>query len=688
MITREAKAETTHRAELELGPPIANGIVRWVSSTLITSADTSSEGGCLRRVWFERVGGQDRVTTAAMTAGVGMHAEIQEFLETGNRNALGPIALAGYHLIPEPGAGLIVEQPIILGGNGVITGVWLRAAGVPVAGHVDLFNFRGQYIDAQGDLRIDPTNTVEVKDWKSTSDLKWAKSADQVAHTIQMNLYASAAFRMWPTLEHARLTHVYFQRNGRPQAKLATKFRERAEVDARWAYAESVVRNVLDVARETNPNKVDANTKACHSYNQPCPHLASGLCEAGKRAQNHNSLADILGPSLAAAVNNAQQKKDNDMGLLSRVAPPGAEATVTLITPPAGVGVAVSLDDLVAEETASRIALDAPVAGPQPLPATPEFQACLGPIFRSNLGFPKLVGRAALMFATLNMKPLAAGMEIEASGRLAKLEPIEDPAGLVKLSAEIVAKYPDTAKAPNAVTAPTPAAAVANPITPPDMPASNPALAADPVEGLDNAKTRELAAAQAAAATGTPVTTPAPELKPPAGITADMIPVNAMPQVPAVGSTETIAPAASAAPATDVVATETAAKKKRGRPEGSKNKTKGEGATEVASGTAFNIFIDAIPEGLEFEAFDDYVDALCATLCEATGAIDVRAAPENSPLGYSKWRGTLSALARENPPKPGNYVTRTRGNEIAELVASALRAQCIASGGTFVMGVR
>lgn len=730
--------DTTHRAELELGPPIVKGEVRWVSSTLITSGDHNSEGGCLRRLHFERVGGKERITTAAMTAGVGMHKEIETYLTTGQL-MLGPIAMAGRWAIPEPGPGLIVEQPIILGGNGAITGVWLRAAGIPVAGHVDLYNHRGEYIDPEGELRKDPPNTLETKDWKSTRDLKWAKSAAEVAATIQMNLYAMAGFKLWPNYERSRLTHVYFQREGRPQAVLATKLVERRQIEQKWEYAEGVVRRIVDAARETDSNKVEANTKACRSYNRDCPHLA--YCDAGKAAREFNSLDDVIGSRMAERVLSRMKGlpvddvtysalevpldvfaslEENTMGLFEVIKPTtGATAAVTPITPPDGVGVSISIDDLVAEEEAARAQLDPPP--PQPIPATSEFAMALGVINAGPLGFPKLIGRAAIMFGTLNKHELKAGMEIAARGKLEKLSPIEDPAGVVSLAGEIAKKYPvEAARAP----APAPKKvehiepAVA--ILPPDAPASNPALAANPVEGLDNAKARELAAlttteipglAESVAAAGIMTSSdPATDLfaEAPAPTPAASTPAPVAPEVITVAAPVPVNPEPTKVEDVKVeTSAETPAKTttRRGRPPGSTSKKKTQGApaegpaptsspadlsgiaSASAEDTSLSIYLDLDTcEGLELESLEPYVRDLCKTLCVEFKAADVRCAPEGSALGYLKWRGAVTALAVKHPPAPGMYSGDTRQNELLELVAVALRQTCVESGGQFVRG--
>lgn len=704
--------DTTHRAEQELGPPIVDGVVRWASSTLLTGADHDSEGGCLRRTWFERVGGKDRETTAAMTAGVAMHKEIEAYLTTGQL-ALGPVAMAGRWAIPEPGPGLVVEQPIILGGDGKITGVWLYCAGVPYAGHVDLYNHRGEYIDPEGELRRDPPGTLEVKDWKSTSDLKWAKTAAQVADTIQMNAYAMAGFRLWPRYDHARLTHVYFQRQKTPQARLVTSRKSREQIEKKWEYAERVMRRVIDAARETDPNHVEANTRACRAYQRDCPHLA--YCAAGRAAREFNSLDEVFGARMAERLTRRMTGSDSpDVGGLDIFATTHEETpmglfevikpTTAIATNPAASSAGISLDDLVAEESAARVALDPPP--PTPTPATREFAMALGTINASPLGFPRLVGRAAIMFGTLNKHELKSGMVIPARGKLERLPEIEDPAGVVALAEEIARKIPAASQTVAAgvppitvsttggdpkATAQRIEAAIA--ILPPDAPPSNPALAAEPVEGLDTPKARELEAlktgipglAESVAVAGPLVgdlfSGAKPDLFGSPASTAIEAPVPVNPTAPPVEPERLAAPAKAAKPKAKKTTTKTTTAQV-GDVATSETTT-----TEETSG-AISIYVDVFADGVELVSLEGYIGNACKILTDEFGGADVRCAPESSALGYSKWKGAVTALVRKHPPGPGCYHVDTRGNEVGELVAVALRQVALESGGVYVRGMR
>lgn len=78
----------------------------------------------------------------------------------------------------------------------------------------------------------------------------------------------------------------------------------------------------------------------------------------------------------------------------------------------------------------------------------------------------------------------------------------------------------------------------------------------------------------------------------------------------------------------------------------------------------------------EAKPLGPYVDELCRKLCGEFGAEDIRCAPQDGPLGFGRWKGALAATAREMPPQPGDYVLHAHGDEVSEIVATALAPAC------------
>lgn len=627
---------STHKATLELGEAVVGKTVRWASATLITSADPQSEGGCLRRVWYERVGGKPRITTAAMTAGSGMHNEIEVYLKTGVA-AMSPTVMAGRGFIPQPGPGLFIEQSIAKLG--------LKAAGIPIAGHIDLLNTRGNYIDADAQLRQDLPNTIEVKDWKSTSDLKWAKTAEQVASTIQMNTYGSAVLTAWPTVERVRMTHVYFQRGSRPAAKLATSIRTREQIESRWKYAESVVRSVLDAVQETDPNKVPGNARACRSYNQDCPHKA--YCSVG----SHNSLDDLY----------SKIAKDS-MGLLSNMPmAPIPMAPNQAVQPAPQEPVRDFAAELAAEEAklrAQQVQVQQ-VGAPAPMGLRDVWQR----IQAHQRGTPSLEGAAAQALAQACGLQMGPGATMAGSGTLAPIR-LNDPAHLYQLCGELEGNPSmyalPSAQVPVQVVAP-PQYQVPPPVSPvqsggllaADAPSSNPAFAS---AGAPEATPQyTLPTEEPKRGRGRPKK--APET------TSDTAPPAPIAAAPAQAASPVAPPPAGAVSTSPTLA---------------------------ATNVGFAVYVNCRPL-TPTQSLHPYVDFLNEQLSKrycVGGIQDLRCAPKDSPLAYGGWKGAVHEIARTNPPGDGAYHIDTDSNELAEIVADAMRVVCDNRGATYVKAVR
>lgn len=697
--------EETHKATLELGPGVVNGRLVWTSASGLTTIDTESTGGCPRRWWFEQVLRYRQPSTAAQKRGTKLHAEIED-LQNHGKPLLSPLALAGRHLIDEPGPGLLIEHALATRQpDGTLSG-WLGAAGVLVAGHVDLWNHRGSYLNREGELVRDPPNTLETKDWKTTSDLKYAKTSAELARNVQLVTYAEAGFRAWSHLEHARLTHVYFRTRGAPVAEHRSVLCDREHIARGWEYIEGLARLASDVARETDQNKVPAVAKACDAYGG-CPHRR--YCTVG----DSTSLSDVFGDRsaeiLLARMRGEPLPKDQTVSLIDKMSPavqaqyaqqiaPGVQT----LTPPAGVGVQANLTPAIDAEMARLQAEEAQRRAMSAAGIPPGFGAALDSIRSSGWGTPAFVGRAAAAVAAHLGMALPPGAGISGSGVLAERvkQPVEDPAVLLALAAEIATMAPPAAVAiPQAVMPPPPPAppvaipapvqAVPAPqpqaisVLPPDAPASNPAIAAQPVEGLDNAKARELAALT------TPTLT-APLQATAAHVAATgALPPAAPPAPVSLLAPQPAAPPATVTPpeATPPQATAKPAGKKRGRPRKEAATAADGTAVELNTDDTINVYVNAIPSG-EFSRLEPYIELACQTLCTEYGAADIQCAPKDGPLGYTKWKGALAALVRANPPKPGHYVVKyTSGESPAAIVVDALRTTIDNSGGQLVEGV-
>jgi len=667
------------------GRAIENGVPRFLSVSRLSSADPR-ENGCLRSWWYAMVAGRKKPSTRASKRGDDLHLEIETYLKTGNRS-LSSLALGGMHMVPERGPDLLIEHDLLrrprdpapedgldlsrpdqleiatARANALLAAAPLTAAGIPVLGRMDLVHGRGTNKGVPNiEETLDPPNTVEVLDWKSTGSPQYIKRPKDLPNLIQMAGYAEWVFRVEPSAEQVRLSHAYFVERGGPSRKVSLRV-VRDDVAPTWEHAESVARSIRDAARETDPDRVDANTNACDAYGG-CFHKE--IC----KARMHVSLASFIGQQAASDLINNKGKETPKMGLLDKLQGK-TTATTSITNTPAGGGLA----GLIAGAAPATATTTAPAPTPPPAPdlaaaraqleaeearlrAEAQHRAVVDKITplanmfaaygaANPIGTPSYAGEAAAAVAT------ALGLEL-VDGTIA------GAGALAKITIATVADAEDLARQLEEAAA---AGQVQRPAASAITQASSPLIAS------------LTAAAQA-----------------------------------------TTVPSSDPAPAAPTDATDEPAKKKRGRPPKAAT-APAESATDepakvvetpppppaqAAASGAFSLFVDAVVEvaGAAVQSFHPILDALCAELAAQSNDVDLRAAglrgaagglvfdKDSSPLAFGRAEGALAALLRERDIAPGCYYLDTRGNRLAEVAADALRDKCRKTGGTFVWGRR
>ena len=108
--------------------------------------------------------------------------------------------------------------------------------------------------------------------------------------------------------------------------------------------------------------------------------------------------------------------------------------------------------------------------------------------------------------------------------------------------------------------------------------------------------------------------------------------------------------------------------------------------TRIEALPALSVFVDCIPN-MSCKSLHEYLEVILGDLVERhckDGIRDVRCASNDSPLAFGRWRGVLAHAIKENPPARGMYCLDTRGSEVAEVAADALRGVAT----VYVRGVR
>lgn len=648
----------THRATVDNGPSVIDGELLWTSASGITTADPQSIGGCLRKWHYDTVQGKKAEATEAQKGGTALHAEIENHLLTG-AGLTSAKALAGRMFIDTPGSGLHVEKPIL----------FTTRDGVKIYGHVDLYNMRQRYIDDEGALQADPPWAFEVKDWKTTSDFKYAKSPAELAQNIQLATYAEAGFRTWVDLDHARLTHVYFLTKGRPESKLVTIRRSREEIALRWEYAESVTRSMRHAAREPNVDKVPANRNACNAYSG-CPHR--GICSE----HNFNSLNNLY------AKIGTDFKETAPMGLLTnnpqllQQAPAAPQPDMRA--------------QLAAEEAQQRAQVAQQQQMTQAQPTMQDFTAACQRINAHGRGFPAISGNAVQPYAqacgaTTQMAP---DFKFKGIGNLGSIE-LTEVAHVFQLANELDAQRASQ-PAPQAVVQQQLAqqAVYAAPQPFVSMPAAPPALASILPPNAPESMP-QLAAVQPAAPTAQYV----PGSEPAATPVAHPAEEGAKKKRGRPAKVQDTAPEAVAAPSTPSTP---ASPQAVGAPASQATPAAASASTDGQTYSDPMCVLINARAGFSTKSLAGYVDYINAELSKrysvhddgSPGIQDVRCAPKGSPLAFGGWKGAVREVVKADPPEPAAYHLDTFMDELNEAVADALRVVSESKGWMYIRGTR
>ena len=176
-------------------------------------------------------------------------SQIEGYLEGDKgQDTLGPIARTAIPFMPEPGTVNIESS---------IEPLKLTAAGLPALGYIDVHN-----------LRTDPP---EVLDWKTTGNLAWAKSEDDLQRNVQMTVYAKATLATFEQMglrrpAFVRLTHVAMVTKPPHRAQRTSTIIDVDTIEKNWATIEATVADMKTTALATTPDRVTPNETTCSAY--------------------------------------------------------------------------------------------------------------------------------------------------------------------------------------------------------------------------------------------------------------------------------------------------------------------------------------------------------------------------------------------------------------------------------------
>lgn len=633
-------ASPSGRAAPDHGPTILDGVIRRTSVSQLQQADESTNEGCLRLWFYERKLGLKEPGTSAQERGTRNHASVEHYLRTGEKR-LPAVIVKNMHMVPAPGPDLLIEHPTVpamTDGSSGLAHTPLRVAGVPVVGYIDLLHARPiNFGPSDGPLVYDEPGTIEVRDWKFPSSLDYALAPTALPRSIQMAGYGQFVFAIAPNHERVRLSHGYMPERGR--GDLRTILTDRATIDRTWEHAASVMRSMQDAARQTDPEHVPGNRKACRRFGKKCMHAAGGYCSVGA----FSSLRAIVGATAHQTLTDNEESIDMGLNILDRIRAPqpaAAAAVATLSLQTQAVDPA-EVARLQAEESLMREAL--------------QFETICDKVTAHGMGFPSLVGRAATLYAK------AKGRAPEPSGQLGGKLPTGEFA--------IVIPDGDTMNKVLGELDQVAATRAATPTVPP----------ADAPPAILSPETPVVPVTQAAAQTPT---LPSSSVAATAQLATSVVQATAL-------ASETVFAEATAE-----------IKKRRGRPP--KNAATAAQSTEPKPPVETDedidqdpapaplvLFVNVLLDGHKAQSLHSVIDQVAAELTEKfTPGLDLRFAPGEGPLGFGRWRGAFAGRFREvTSGLDGSYWVDTRGSELAEIAVEAIRSRVRTSGGYIVRGV-
>ncbi len=607
-----------------VGSTVQGGKLHHLSVSSLEKADPQTDGGCYRKFFFDKVLHVETVNQYQAAMDAG--TALHGEIEKYLKTGENALGtLAMKGLHFIPSPG--EDLHVEEGFHFIDYGVLrspLTAANVPLVGYIDLWHTRALTVDGDGRAVRDPDGRIEVIDWKRKGSAKDRNGTSTFKRPEQ--LIRTIQMAGYGEL-HRRLgaSHVRLSHGYFPASGGLPQKVTNLHASEEF---EKPWRYVEAVARVLVDVAKETEISKVPANVNACG--AYGGCPYRSRcpAGHTSSLSSLFG----------ETAKGEIMGLLSQLGAPAPttnspqyDAAMTVAYGPADASASADTRaQLLAEEArlrAQQQALDANAA------ILGQMRSAWCTITSSGRGTPTLGGEAAKAYASAHGMTAAIGYA--GSGQLGQLN-LMDPAHILQLASELSG----TPIAPAAPIEPVVFPPIAG-ILPPDAPESNPALASKGPE----------------------------------------------------------------------VATQEVPAKKRGRPKASDVK---ELVSEVASeppaatfpeirgkmpvadpDSTLSVYVDCVPS-CEYENLHPYIDRILFTLAQKycvdgqgkPTLQDIRCAPQDGQLGFGKWKGAVHALVREAPPPNKAYYLDTRGNEISEVVADAMRVVVSIRGGIYVRGQR
>lgn len=282
-----------------------------------SASQVSTFRTCKRQWWFQSIMGLPTPQRASAALGEAVHTQLEDYLNDGKLpdggTPAGKIATAALPYAPKPFE-VWTEvsmsdrkkrdsdtEDVPMPGNMPR----LFVAGLPVNGFIDV-------LDLSGDRPV-------VIDWKTTSDLKYAKTADDLMEDPQMILYGSYALEVCASMgvmsDTVDAGHVVLLTKGAPQARKTMVTLNAKHLERERGKIGETVEEMKVRARATSPDDVPGEASACSMY---------GGCHFRDKCQALGMLANVS----ATASMFAPQPQKEVPAMSSSVDPMAALAAI------------------------------------------------------------------------------------------------------------------------------------------------------------------------------------------------------------------------------------------------------------------------------------------------------------------------------------------------------------------------
>lgn len=216
---------------------------------------------CPRKWYFEKVLKIRAPETANLALGTMLHGQVEDWYEKGvEPEHLSAAKVVELPEVPEPGPGILIEQPRDYKMN-------MDIEGVPVKGRIDLIR------------PPDESGQFLVVDWKSTKDWRWVKSPEELARDPQCAVYLEYGTRLFPEATSGLFTHGYMhtqlKKGGARTSSADPKTVE--EIHEAFDTLRPVVVAMKQTAAAPDVEDTEAVRSACDAFGG-CFYKKEGLC--------------------------------------------------------------------------------------------------------------------------------------------------------------------------------------------------------------------------------------------------------------------------------------------------------------------------------------------------------------------------------------------------------------------------